>query len=91
MSRRRRAFFKSFKGRKVGGCGFSSTESQRGLSATYVDGILQPYSIQEEMVGCIQEKTKYRFLLAHSAPITATSLADKLGYLSSCPSICMVF
>ena len=48
----------------------------------YVDGVLQSYSTQEGMVGCIQEETEYRFLLAHSAPITATSLADKLGYLT---------
>ena len=40
------------------------------------------YTNQEDMVRCIQEETEVRFQLAHSAPITQTSLARKLGYLS---------
>jgi hypothetical protein len=42
----------------------------------------QSFSTQDDMVGCIQEETEYRFLLAHSAPITVTSLADKHGFAS---------
>ena len=34
------------------------------------------------MVKCIQEETEYRSQLAHSAPITQTTLAKKLGFLS---------
>ena len=48
----------------------------------YVDGELQTNETQEDMVKCIQEETEYRFLLAHSANITGTTLAEKLGYLS---------
>jgi hypothetical protein len=59
-------------------------DQTRGLSRVerYVDGVLQSYSTQEEMVP--GGETEYRFLLAHShsAPITATSLAHTLGYLT---------
>ena len=37
---------------------------------------------EEEMVREIQTVTEQRFDLAHSAPITMSSLAEKLGYLS---------
>ena len=33
-------------------------------------------------MNCIQEETEFCFHLAHSAYITKTSLASKLGYLS---------
>ena len=48
----------------------------------YTDGQLQTNETQEDMVKCIQEETEFRFLLAHSAKITGTTLAEKLGYLS---------
>ena len=48
----------------------------------YVNGKLEVNTEQEDMVHCIQEETEYRFLLAHSARITGTTLAEKLGYLS---------
>ena len=48
----------------------------------YIDGQLQTNETQEDMVKYIQEETEFRFLLAHSAKITGTTLAEKLGYLS---------
>ena len=48
----------------------------------YVNGQLETNTEQDDMVLCIQEETEYRFLLAHSAKITNTTLAEKLGYLS---------
>ena len=47
----------------------------------YVNGQLETNTEQDNMVSCIQEETEYRFLLAHSAKITNTTLVEKLGYL----------
>ena len=47
-----------------------------------IDGQLQKNETQEDMVKCIEEETEFRFLLAHIAKITGTTLAEKLGYLS---------
>ena len=47
----------------------------------YVNGELETNMEHEDMVSCIQGETG--FLLAHSAKMTNTTLADKLGYLSN--------
>jgi len=47
-----------------------------------VNGQLETNTEQDDMVRCIQEETEFRFHLAHSAKITNTTLAEKLGYLS---------
>ena len=48
----------------------------------YVNRKLEVNTKQEDMMCCIQEEMEYRFLLVHSAKITGTTLAEKLGYLS---------
>ena len=48
----------------------------------YVNNEFETNTEQEDMASCIQEKIEFRFLLAHSAKITNTTLAEKLGYLS---------
>jgi hypothetical protein len=48
----------------------------------YVNGELETITEQEGMVSCVQEETEFRFILAHSAKIPNTALAEKLGYLS---------
>jgi hypothetical protein len=49
----------------------------------YVNGELETNMEHEDMVSCIQGETGFRFLLAHSAKITNTLLAEKVGYLSN--------
>ena len=49
----------------------------------YVNDQLKTNTEQEGMVSCIQEEAEFRFLLAHSAKITNTTLTYKLDYLSN--------
>lgn len=45
----------------------------------YVNGELETNTEQEDMVSCIQEETEFRFLLAHSAKITNTTIRREIG------------
>ena len=47
-----------------------------------VDGVTMELTEKEAMNTEIQQVTEKRFLLAHSANVTGTSLVEKLGYLS---------